>query len=59
MVVLFCCLLLSFSAFAQNSFSVKLKLIDAKTSEPVGYATASITAKGAESAFRFVMTDEK
>ena len=57
--VLFCCLLLSFSAFAQNSFSVKLKLIDAKTSEPVGYATASITAKGAESALRFVMTDEK
>ncbi len=59
MAVLLCCLLLSVSAFAQNTFSVKFKLVDAKTSEPVGYATASITVKGAETAARFVMTDEK
>ena len=57
--ILLFCLLLSYSAFAQNNFSVKFKLVDAKTSEPVGYATASITAKGAETALRFVMTDEK
>ena len=59
MAVLLFCLLLSFSAFAQNTFSVKFKLVDAKTSEPVGYATASLTVKGAETAARFVMTDEK
>ena len=46
-------------SFAQNSYTVKLKLIDAKTSEPVGYATTSLTVKGASSASRFVMTDEK
>lgn len=57
--LLFCCLLLSFSAFAQSSFTVKFKLIDEKTSEPVGYATASLTVKGAETAARFVMTDDK
>ena len=59
MAVLLFCLLLSFSALAQNTFSVKFKLVDAKTSEPVGYATASLTVKGAETAARFVMTDEK
>lgn len=59
MAVLFCCLIFSFSAYAQNQFSVKLKLVDAKTSEPVGFATASLTVKGAETASKFVMTDEK
>ena len=57
--LLLCCLLFSFSAFAQSNFTVKFKLIDEKTSEPVGYATASLTVKGAETASRFVMTDEK
>jgi hypothetical protein len=59
MAVLFCFLIFSFSAYAQNQFSVKLKLVDAKTSEPVGFATASLTVKGAETASKFVMTDEK
>ena len=59
MAVLFCCLIFSFSAYAQNQFSVKFKLVDAKTSEPVGFATASLTVKGAETASKFVMTDEK
>ena len=52
-------LLISFSAFAQGSFTVKLKLVDSKTAEPVGFATASLTAKGASSASKFVLTDEK
>ena len=56
--IILCGLILSFSAFAQNSFTVKLKLIDAKTSEPVGYATTSLTVKGASKAADFVMTDE-
>ena len=59
MALLLFCLLFSFTAFAQSTFSVKFKLVDAKTSEPVGYATASVTVKGAETATRFVMTDEK
>ena len=59
MAVLFCCLIFSFSAYAQNQFSVKLKLVDAKTSEPVGFATASLTVKNAKNASKFAMTDEK
>ena len=58
-LALLCCgLILSLSAFAQNSFTIKLKLIDAKTAEPVGFATTSITVKGADKASKFVMTDE-
>ena len=45
------------SASAQSSFTVKLKLIDEKTSEPVGFATVSVTPKGDTQASRFVMTD--
>ena len=59
MVMLFCGLIISFTAFAQNTYTVKLKLIDEKTSSPVGYATASLTLKGADTAARFVMSDEK
>lgn len=59
MAVLFCCLIFSFSAYAQNQFSVKLRLVDAKTSEPVGFATASLTVKNAKTASKFAMTDEK
>ena len=51
-------LLVSFSSFAQGSYTVRLKLVDAKTSQPVGFATASLTAKGASTASKFVMTDE-
>ena len=57
--IFICVLLFPLSAFAQNSFTIKLKLIDAKTSEPVGYATTSLTVKGAEKASSFVMTNEK
>ena len=33
-------------ASAQNQVSVKLKLVDSKTSEPVSFATVSLTVKG-------------
>ena len=56
--IFICVLLFPLSAFAQNSFTIKLKLIDAKTSEPVGYATTSLTVKGAEKASSFVMTND-
>ncbi|MBQ2875023.1 MAG: carboxypeptidase regulatory-like domain-containing protein, partial [Bacteroidales bacterium] len=50
-------MLMSFSAYAQNFFTVKLKLIDAKTSAPVSFATASLTVKGETTAAKYVLTD--
>lgn len=50
-------LLIGFSAYAQNSFTVKLKLVDDKTSEPVSFATASLTVKGQTAADKYVLTD--
>ena len=49
--------LLSFTAFAQNTFSIKLKLVDSKTSEPVSYATVSVTEKGKTEALKYALTD--
>ena len=50
-------MLMSFSVYAQNSFTVKLRLIDAKTSAPVSFATASLTVKGETTAAKYVITD--
>ena len=36
---------------------MKLRLIDEKTSEPVGFATASLTPKGETTASKYVLTD--
>ena len=58
LAMLFCALLISFSALAQNSYTIKLKLIDAKTSEPVGFVTTSLSVKGSSKVSEFVMTDE-
>ena len=58
MAILLCGLILSVSAFAQNTYVVTLKLVDAKTSAPVGYATTSITVKGSDKASSFVMSDD-
>ena len=44
---------------AQAQYSVKLKLIDDKTGEPVAFATASLTPKGATTATKYVLTDDK
>ena len=49
--------LLSFTAFAQGSFSVKLKLVDAKSSEPVSFATVSLTVKGENKPTKYVLSD--
>ena len=49
--------LVGFSAYAQGSFTVKLKLVDAATEEPVSFATASLTLKGENSASKYVLTD--
>ena len=46
----------SLSAFAQQQFSVKLRLSDASNSEPVGFATVSLTLKGARTPSKYVLT---
>ena len=52
-------LLAGLSAYAQNSFTVSLKLVDDKTGEPVGFATASLTVKGEKEAFAYVRSLKK
>ena len=46
-------------AFAQSIYSIKLRLIDDKTSEPVAFATASVTVKGEKSPLKYTLTDDK
>ena len=50
-------LLAGFSAYAQNSFTVTLKLVDEKTDEPVAAATASLTLKGEKTAAKYALTN--
>ena len=52
-------LFVSLSASAQNSFKVKLGLVDDKTNAPVGFATASLTPKGEEKASKYVLADSE
>ena len=51
-------LLISFSASAQAIYSVKVKVIDSKTSAPVAFATASVTPKGEKAALKYALTDD-
>ena len=53
----FALMLISYSASAQAIYSIKLKLVDDKTSEPVGFATASATVKGEKEPEKYVLTD--
>ena len=55
-VLLFLCTAL---ASAQNSFTVKMNLVDARTEEPVGFATASLTVKGDKSPLKYVLADSE
>ena len=47
----------SFNASAQAIYSIKLKLLDDKTSEPVAFATLSVTVQGAKEPVKYVLTD--
>ena len=49
--------LMATAAYAQNSFKVSLKLVDANTNEPVSFATTSLTLAGADEAAKYVLTD--
>ncbi len=55
----FILMLAGFTAFAQANYTVKLKLVDEKTSAPVAYATASLKVKGEDTASKYVLTDDK
>ena len=46
------------TAFAQAIYTIKLHLTDEKTSEPVAFATASVTMKGEKSPLKYVLTDD-
>jgi len=46
------------SASAQ-SYNVKLKLVDDKTSDPVAFATTSLTKAGESNAVRYMLTDSE
>lgn len=43
---------------AQSGFTVKVKLTDSKTSEPVQFATVSLTAKGGTAPLKYVLSTE-
>lgn len=46
-------------AFSQAIYSIKLHLVDDKTSEPVAFATASVTLKGEKTPLKYTLTDEQ
>ena len=51
-------MLTSTGVFAQVGFPVKMKLSDKSTGEPVGFATVSMTLKGAQEPLKYVMSTE-
>ena len=56
-IAAFAFMIVSYSASAQAIYSIKLKLVDDKTSEPVAYATASVTVKDEKAPLKYVLTD--
>ena len=49
---------LGIPSFAQAIYSLKVELVDVEKSEPVAYATASVTVKGEKEPLKYVLTDE-
>ncbi len=54
--ILFLFLVLSVAAWAQSGVSVRMKLADAKTGEPVGFATVSLSYTDSGKAYRYVLS---
>ena len=50
--------LFSVAAYAQGSFSIKLRLVDSNSAEPVAFATVSITEKGQTKALKYVLSGD-
>jgi len=59
LAVVFAAVLFAVPGYAQAIYSVKLKLSDAKTSEPVAFATASVTVKGETTPLKYVLSDSE
>ena len=49
---------LSVALSAQQRYSVKMKLSDASTSEPLGFATVSLTVKGGTTPVKYILSTE-
>ena len=58
LLLTFVAVLFSHIALAQP-FTVKLRLVEEKTSEPVQFATVSVTPAGSTKALRYALTDDK
>ena len=56
LIVLFACI--GIPSYAQAIYSVKVALVDAEKSEPVAFATASVTVKGEKEPLKYVLTDQ-
>ena len=50
-------LIFSANLHAQAIYSVRLELVDAKTSQPVAFATTSVTLKGGKTPLKYTLTD--
>ena len=58
-LLVFVFLLSGINASAQGSITVKLRLVDEKTSQPVPFATVSLTVKGETKASKYVLSDSE
>ena len=58
LIVSLIALLVATSAFAQ-SYTLKLRLIEEKTSNPVQFATVSLTPANTTKAYKYALTDDK
>ena len=56
-LIVFLACFISVTSFAQGSFSVKLRLVDSQTDEPIPFATVSISEKGQTKALKYALTD--
>ena len=58
-LLVFVFLLSGINASAQGPITVKLRLVDEKTSQPVPFATVSLTVKGETKASKYVLSDSE
>ena len=52
-------MLLGVTVYAQGHFTVKLRLVDDKTAEPVAFATVSLSEKGSDKPSSYVLSDSE
>lgn len=57
-MLIFLAALSGLDAYAQSGLTVRMKLADAKTGEPVPFATVSLTAKGGKAPLKYVLSTD-